>query len=175
MWKVIFSVCILCYSVMVSGSVAASHPKSGVGSVPPVVGWVEKIQLADGKSPLKAKLDTGAKTSSINAKIIKIFKKDHDEKDWVIYRISIDSKTDETFESRVTRWVRIKTKTGKYIRRPVITMRFCLGAITMEGEVNLANRSHFIYPVLIGRNMIQDNVVIDVSKTFTTIPKCKVK
>lgn len=141
----------------------------------PVVGWIEKVQVDGAKLPLKAKLDTGAHTSSIDAHIIKIFKKDGDKKDWVVYRVSMDSGKNVTFEDRVTRWVRIKTKTGKFIRRPVVMMHFCIGSVAIEGEVNLADRSHFIYPILIGRNMIKNHLIIDVTKTFTTVPQCKVK
>lgn len=140
----------------------------------PVVGWVEKVQVEGAKLPLKAKLDTGAHTSSIDAHIIKIFKKDGDEKDWVIYRLPMNSQKEETFESPVTRWVRIKTKTGKFIRRPVVRMHVCIGSVNIDGEVNLADRTHFIYPVLIGRNMIKNHVLIDVKKTFTVSPNCRV-
>lgn len=141
----------------------------------PVVGWVEHIHIDGAKYPVKAKLDTGARTSSIDARIVKIFQKDNDKKDWVVYRVLMDDNKEETFENQITRWVKIKTKTKKFIRRPVVKMNFCIGVTNIEGEVNLADRSHFIYPVLVGRNMLTKNVVVDVSKKFTTSPKCKVK
>ncbi len=136
----------------------------------PIAGWIEEINIAGSKAKVKAKLDSGANTSSIDADIIKIY--DKDNKKYIIYRINMSDKKQETFESVIVRWVRIKTKTGKFIRRPVVKMDFCIADKLINDEVNLADRAHFLYPVLIGRNMMQNNVLIDVSKKFITTPRC---
>ncbi len=197
MWK-IFSYFAVIYSILLNASVFAQgilppppdpiiqndsafsksvlRKKSAVQKKTPLpVGWVEKITIEGAKHKVHAKLDTGAKTSSIDARIIKTFKKDNDSKEWVLYRVIMDDGKEETFENKIVRWVKIKTKNKDFVRRPVVSMRFCLGTMDIEGEVNLADRSHFIYPVLIGRNMLQKNVIVDVSKKYTISPKCKVK
>ena len=49
----------------------------------------------------------------------------------------------------------------------------CLGTIYKEVEVNLVDRSHFNYQLLIGRNFLIDSFLVDPSLTFSTKPKCK--
>lgn len=137
-----------------------------------VLGWVEKVTLSGSDHTVKAKLDSGAKTSSVDAEIIKTFKRDG--KKYVLYRVLLDDEVAETYESRIVRWVRIKDKKGGFIRRPVVKMQFCIGRKKLKGEVSLAERGHFIYPVLIGRNMLEKGkILVDTSKTFLAKPQCK--
>jgi hypothetical protein len=65
--------------------------------------------------------------------------------------------------------VRIKRKEGGYVERPVIRFSFCIAGDVVTGEVNLAQRSHFEYPVLIGRNMLHKRgILVDSGSTFRT-------
>jgi hypothetical protein len=85
-----------------------------------------------------------------------------------------DPSRGKTFERKIVRMVRIKKKGGGYIRRPVVEMTFCVAGKTIREEVNLANRENFIYPVLIGRNMMRHaGLLIDPSRTHITNPACK--
>lgn len=137
-----------------------------------VLGWVERVTLSGSSHTVKAKLDSGAKTSSVDAEIIKTFKRDG--QNYVLYRVMLDEDISETYESRIIRWVRIKKKDGGFQRRPVVKMQFCLGKKKISGEVSLAERGHFIYPVLVGRNMLEKgNILVDTSRTFLTEPECK--
>lgn len=128
---------------------------------------------------LRAKLDTGAKTSSLDARVLDTKENTNPPagytEDTVIFSV-IDEETKKArvFERDVVRYVRIKLKGDGYIRRPVVKMTFCIGGRLTEEEVNLAERDNFIYPVLIGRNMMQHaNLVINASRTFMTRPVCK--
>lgn len=144
---------------------------------PKRVGWVEPIGLNEVGTVVRGKLDTGAKTSSIDAEIIDIRKtgkaSKHATGDTVVFSITLEDGKKKTFERDVRRYVRIKKKGGGYIRRPVIGMSFCIADRLVHEEVNLANREGFIYPVLVGRNMMQHaKIVIDASKTLITRPTC---
>ncbi len=144
------------------------------------VGWVEEIGISEVGSVVRAKLDTGAKTSSIDAEIIDIRKTGKETKtatgDTVVFSVTMEKGGKKTFERSVNRYVRIKKKGGGYIRRPVITMNFCIADRSIAEEVNLANREGFIYPVLVGRNMMEHaDLVIDAGKTFITRPTCNEK
>lgn len=141
------------------------------------VGWVEEIVISEVGSVVRAKLDTGAKTSSIDADIIDIRKSGKETKtttgDTVVFSVAMEKGDKKTFERAVNRYVRIKKKGGGYIRRPVITMSFCIAGRAITEEVNLANREGFIYPVLVGRNMMAHaDLVIDAGKTYITRPTC---
>lgn len=144
---------------------------------PLVVGWVEEVLLDDVDMKVKAKMDTGAKTSSIDAEIIDIAKSAKSQKgrpgDTVVFSVSANGKK-KTFEREIVRYVRIKKKGGGYIRRPVIEMTFCLAGKSITEEVNLANRENFIYPVLVGRNMmVHAGLAIDPARTLLSRPRCK--
>ncbi len=150
-----------------------SKPSKPKKPEPIHMGWVERAYLPALGVTSRAKLDSGAKTSSINADIIKTFKRD--KKEYVLFRIVLDEEdgTAETLEREIVRWVRIKKKGDGFIRRPVIMMTFCLGEHKINGEVNLASRGNFIYPILVGRSMLQDRIVIDAGRRYTTKPGCK--
>jgi hypothetical protein len=138
------------------------------------LGYIEKVLVGESSIMMKAKLDTGATTSSINADIIKVVTDEEENREYVIFRIDEDKEA-ETFKSEIVRWVRIKGKQGKLIRRPVILMEFCFGYTKVKEEVNLSERDHFLYPVLIGRNMLAGNVIVDPDRKFTIQPKCNKK
>jgi hypothetical protein len=158
-----------------------------------VMGYVERIIVMPGKIRMKAKLDTGATTSSIDADIKEIYKKKN--KSYVRFSITDIRGKHYELNERIVRWVRIKKKTNSdklanqcekreeekenresvencFIRRPVVKMQFCIGNHLIEQEVNLAKRDHFLYPVLVGRNMLAGNILVDSSRTYTTKPKC---
>ena len=155
---------------------ATQNAAQPVINTPPyeVLGWVERIQVGTLDVTPAAKLDSGAKTSSIDAEIIRTFQENDQE--YIVFRVSFDEDEggEQIFEAPITRWVRIKRKGGEkdYIRRPVVEMTFCIGGDRIKEEVNLSDREHFTYPILIGRNMLKDNILIDSSKTFTHSPSC---
>lgn len=138
-------------------------------------GWLETSSIPAVKERAKAKLDTGAKTSSINAEIIKTFKRD--KKQFVLFRVDLDKKHKVTLEREIVRWTKIKNKLDpdKPIKRPVVNMSFCIGSQLLKGETNLTDRDHFNYPILIGRNMLSSHVIVDASRTFTAKPTCDLK
>ncbi|MEN8720357.1 MAG: RimK/LysX family protein, partial [Oceanococcaceae bacterium] len=65
----------LLLAVLGSASPLALGGAAETGPVEPA-GWVEKVRLLPGEIPLKAKLDTGAKTSSLHAEDISLFERD---------------------------------------------------------------------------------------------------
>lgn len=147
------------------------HPEPA--SRPMVTGWVEKVVVGSQNIKMKARIDTGAKTSSIDAEVIKVFKRD--EKRRVLFSIEDASGAKQVFESRLVRFVKIKSKTGKFIRRPVVFMDVCLAGQHIRGEVNLAERGHMNYPMLVGRNMMKERFVVNPAATYLTKPDCAAK
>lgn len=137
------------------------------------LGWVEYVSISPGAPLKKAKLDTGATTSSINSEIVRKFKKDG--KQFVVFRVYFDEEKYETFEAPVERWVRIRLRSGEgeFDRRPVVKMTFCVDGMNISGEVNLAERNHFIYPILIGRNMLENRIIVDAGRTYLAKNQCK--
>ena len=137
------------------------------------VGWVEKAKIAGVDKDIKAKLDTGATTTSINAEILEKPDKKSESGGMIKFRFLDGQGNKEVFERPVVRWVEIKSREGGDLRRPVVRMKFCVAGRWIEEEVNLADRDDFNYPVLIGRNMLkQGKLAVDSSKSFTKDPSC---
>ena len=138
-----------------------------------VAGWVESVSLFPGNLKIKAKLDTGARNSSLNAKNIKEFYRGGDK--WVRFDLKNWKGRVVNFEARVTRTVKIKQLGGKPVTRPVIRLGICLGDVYKEVEVNLEDRSKFNYQLLIGRSYLRDSILVNSAVTFTLEPNCQGK
>lgn len=136
----------------------------------PTIGWVENVYLMPWEIKLKAKIDTGARTSSLHAEHIERFKKDGEN--WVRFRLrtedSDDKPVDVTIERPVERRIRIKDHDSENDSRAVITLPIMLGNRTIETQFSLADRTKFIYPVLLGRRMLKEHAIVDPSRTFVT-------
>ncbi len=141
-----------------------------------VFGWVEEGKLLPEKVSLKTKLDTGALTSSMDAKELESFKRDG--ADWVRFKVEVkdeDSKQNVSIpiERKVERRVKVRGAGGAE-HRPVVRMQICVGDKILNEEFSLKDRGQMLYPVLIGRRTLERLGAVDVSKTFTIEPNCKV-
>jgi hypothetical protein len=141
-----------------------------------IVGYLERVVVQHIDKEYKAKLDTGADTSSIHAEIIELQepKKKKGKGGYVIFDISSEDGKSSHIRKPLIRMVRIVSKGNKgYLRRPVVEMTFCIAGKLITGEVNLANRDRFNYDVLVGRNMLQQaKFAVDSASEFTTKPNC---
>ena len=137
-----------------------------------VFGWVEHAFLEGPELELRAKLDTGAKTSSLSAVDIERFERDGEE--WVRFDIPIpESDRQIELERPVYRNVLIKDRDGSSNRRPVVRLVTCLGPHKVEAQYSLADRTGFHYPILIGRRVLKDVGLVDASGTFLADPVCE--
>lgn len=143
-----------------------------------VYGYVEKVTLVEKNLTLSAKLDTGAKSSSLNATNITPI----EIKGVPYLRFTVPTKEgDHIFECEYIGKVRIKVRANEAnpgalksdsIRRPVVLLNIKLGDKSRAIQVNLTNRKRFIYPVLLGRDAIIDfNGAVNPAITFTTKSK----
>lgn len=130
-----------------------------------VLGAVEQATIEPHSFTMEARIDTGAATTSVNARDIVRFERDGN--DWV--KFAIDNGTKELIlEQPITRTAKIKRHNAESQERYVITLWVKIGEIKEEIEVTLADRSKFTYPLLIGRNFLTDTAVVDVSRHHVT-------
>ena len=128
------------------------------------VGLVEDVILLPWKVKLPARIDTGAATSSLDARELQI--KDN------IVEFSLPKKYGGLRLSLpIVDWRTIRSA-GTRERRPVVEIEFCLGPKKMRARVNLNDRSQVKYPLLIGRNALKDNFVVDCMKQRCAPPVC---
>lgn len=133
-----------------------------------VVGSREYVYIPSLKLTYKAKIDTGATTSSLHALDIKEFERDGQK--WVKFKLK--GKKDKMIDKMlpIQRIIKIKRHGAKNQKRYVVKMRINLGKASEVIELSLTDRSKFTYPVLVGRNYLNGYMIVDVSKKFMTKP-----
>lgn len=144
-----------------------------MGSQKIIVGVVEKVRISPPGLVFPALMDTGAEVSSLDARNIQRFERDG--KRWVRFDV-LHPETGEMvpMEQRLERKTRIlQSISDEFERRLVVELSFSFGDITQIAEFTLADRSHLSYPVLIGRNILKDVMVVDVSRSNATPVKSK--
>lgn len=146
-------------------------------------GYVEKATLVDQNLTLSAKLDTGAKSASLNATNITEF--EVDGKPYLRFTVPTKDNKNYIFESPYIGKVKIKVRENELnssgtthapIKRPVVMLAVQLGDKIRSIRVNLTNRKRFIYPLLLGRDaIIAFNGAVDPAWTFTVKSKSQKK
>lgn len=133
-------------------------------------GWIEKAHIYPSDLELHAKLDTGADHCSLSADKIEAFERRGET--WVRFEIRNKDGVKRTLEMQAQRIAKIKRIAGKSQKRYVVKLGICLGQKYSLVDINLADRTNFSYPLLIGRSFLSAQAMIDPSKTFMTEPKC---
>ncbi len=133
------------------------------------VGAVEHMTLPDADTVLKARIDTGALTSSIDAREIEFFEKDG--QDWVRFRLANSTGDLISMQEPVTRFVRIKRHGEEPERRPVITLNASIGDILVPTQFTLRSRENYEFPALIGARFLEKRALVDVSREYTADTK----
>jgi hypothetical protein len=136
-----------------------------------VIGWLEYVTIQPGDLQLKAKIDTGAKISSLSCDCHEVIEKG-DEK-YIRFTITNNSGKQLLLERKIVRIAKLKRHFGESQKRIVITLGICLGNIYKEAEVNVIDRTGFNYPMLIGRNFLAGEFLIDTEAKYKSTPVCK--
>lgn len=128
------------------------------------IGGVEEVVLLPWGARLPARIDTGAATSSLDARELRV------QDDMVEFKLP---KKYGGLQLRlpVVMWHDIRGAEFKG-RRPAIEITLCIGPKVLRVHVTLNDRSMVDYPLIIGRNALENNFVVDVSRSKATPPSC---
>lgn len=137
------------------------------------IGYVEVVVVNPGNLRIKAKIDTGARSSSIDTINIVPFMKDG--KRWVRFTVRADDDRRRQFEMPVRRIVRVKRASAPVYRRYVVEMGICLAGVYKKSDVNLTRRDGMNYRMLIGRLFTAGDFVVDPNAVFLSRPTCQVQ
>ncbi|MCW7753321.1 RimK/LysX family protein [Desulfobotulus sp. H1] len=127
-----------------------------------IVGAQERVRITPPGFVFPARMDTGAETASLDARNIERFERDGDR--WVRFEMP-HPETGEMIpmEQKLLRKARIlQSSTDESERRAVIELSLTIGETTQLAEFTLTDRSHLSFPILIGRNILKDVMVVDV-------------
>ena len=134
-------------------------------------GYVENVWLANATFALKAKLDTGAKTSSIHVRSFERFTLRG--RDWVRFSIVNGTGQNITLERPIERIASIRRAGVGVQQRPIISLSVCVAGHTSETEFNLTDRAKMNYKALIGRTFLAGRILVDSGRLFLGSGLCQ--
>jgi len=132
-----------------------------------IIGELEYVSVIPEALRQKARIDTGAQTSSMGIMDSVFFERDG--KKWVRFHVKdkIQNSVVE-FERPLKRIAKIKRHQAEATERPVVELKIKLGQIELLREFSLADRSQFKYPILIGRNVLNNKFLVNVGQKFSS-------
>ena len=147
--------------------VAGEDTEAGTVHSSTVLGWREWVTLPRIGVPwVKAKLDTGARSSALHAFDIE----ELDDGALVRFRVRPwqDSNRDAvTVECPVYDRRIVRSSSGHTQRRYVVLIELELGGGTVQAETTLTNRDQMGFRMLVGRQALrQGNFVVDPGRSF---------
>lgn len=135
---------------------------------PDVIGWREWVGLPDlGVRRLKAKIDTGAKSSAIHAYNVQVFARGGTE--IVRFELHPRQRNDKVViaaEAEVLEFRKVRNSGGGVTTRPVIVTHAALFGRRFPIELTLANRDEMGYRMLLGREALRGRFLIDTDRSY---------
>ena len=141
----------------------------------PAVGWRELVHLPDlGLHGVPAKIDTGARTSSLHGEVLDEFERDGEK--FVHFAVDFQQQHVRQVCEAVHVDVRgITSSNGETQYRYVIKTPLKIGDVEFRAEISLADRSDMKFPMLIGRSSLRRRFVVDSGYSWLQTPEMKVK
>ncbi|QDS97235.1 putative ATP-dependent zinc protease [Adhaeretor mobilis] len=129
------------------------------------IGAISQAQEQQSQLTFRARVDTGAKSCSIHAVkfVIKDPAEEMEDNIGKPIRVKIQNHRDESkwIDTKIGRLVRVKTSERAELRYAV-PLLLVHGELEKEVSVTLNDRSHMVYPLLLGRNFLHGDFVVDV-------------
>jgi hypothetical protein len=133
-----------------------------------VIGWREWVEFPEWNIRLKAKADTGARSSAIDcAEIIEL------ENDRVRFTVRLDRKDKKlvTLEGVIIARKKVRSSTGRPNTRLFVETTLRLAGIEKRINVSLVSRKRMIHRLLLGREALAGHFTVDSSVDHWATPK----
>ncbi|MGO0576049.1 ATP-dependent zinc protease family protein [Ornithinimicrobium panacihumi] len=133
-----------------------------------VVGWREWVQIPHLDVPwIKAKIDTGAKTSSLHAFDLKVL--DREGQQWVRFEVHPWQATADdavVVEVPVHDVRSVRSSSGHAETRYVVLLPLVLGRREVQAEVTLTDRDEMGFRMLVGREALVQGYLVDPALSY---------
>jgi hypothetical protein len=142
-----------------------------IKSGPVILGWRERLSLPElGIGLLKAKLDTGARSSSLHVDTLQTFERGGAT--WL--RFTLSTRRRHPFDVSCEAPAldrRVVTDTGgRRTQRWFIRTQVILAGQSFSVDVNLTDRRHMLFPLLLGRSALLGRFAVDPAASYTQSP-----
>jgi hypothetical protein len=136
---------------------------------PLVLGWKERIDFPDwGLRRVRVKIDTGARTSALGAVYYEL--RDLPGQGRIAdVVLALDRKNPDrrvTVRVPVLATVVVTNSSGQREQRPLVEARVRLGPLTKTIRLTVTNRCQMRFPVILGRQALAGDCVVDVSRKY---------
>jgi hypothetical protein len=130
------------------------------------IGWWEWVSFPSAHiSKIKAKIDTGARTSALHAEELDFYSHKGKEKvSFSVFPVQRSRANHKRLTMNVEEYRVVTSSTGHRTRRPVILMPIVLGPLTYDIELTLVNRDIMGFRMLLGRQALKKNILINPAK-----------
>jgi hypothetical protein len=152
-----------------------AEPGTGADADSPsntIAGWREWVSLPGlGVGWIKAKCDTGARTSALHAFDIEPFQKagETEREDWVRYSVHPWQDSDDdavACESKVVAQREVRSSSGHVEERYVVCVDLSMVGHLITAEVSLSRRDEMGFRMLIGREALRRGFVVDPGRSY---------
>lgn len=146
-----------------------TQPTAAAGR-PLVLGWKEYLDLPElGISRLKAKIDTGARTSALHVAELRVVRDEGDGSGEIEFVVPLSRRHPErtvTARAHMLRHVRVTDSGGASEVRPVIETELVLGPVRKRILLTLTDRAGMLFRMLVGRKALEDDFLVDVARRY---------
>ena len=142
-----------------------------------ILGWREWIELPElCATPIKAKIDTGARTSALHALDLEILEVGGVQvAAFVLHPLQRSAADTVRVETPVVGFRKVRSSNGRVEMRPVIVTTARAARIEWEIEVTLASRDEMGFRMLLGRSAVRKRFVVDPGRSFLAAKSPKKK
>jgi hypothetical protein len=134
-----------------------------------VVGWRESVALPDWHIPkLRAKIDTGAKTSALDVDQIELLDDNRVRFDVVLS--NLHRRRRKWITADIVRSTVVRSSNGSRETRYVVATTLELGGLKRLAEFTLVRREDMLCRMLIGRSALAKHYLVNVARTYITRP-----
>jgi hypothetical protein len=140
------------------------------------LGWRERLALPSlGVPVLKAKLDTGARSSSLHVEWLEV--DERADGTWLRFQVRTTRKggVSEPCEAKAIGQRAVTDSGGHSTTRWFIEAEIELAGERFTAEVNLTDRRHMLFPLLLGRTALHGRFQVDPSLSYSQTPRRAVR
>ncbi|MDW8479019.1 MAG: RimK/LysX family protein [Xanthomonadales bacterium] len=131
------------------------------------VGWREWLALpALGIAAIRAKIDTGARSSALHVEALERFRAG--DREWVRFTVlpARDAERTVSCEAEIIDVRPVTDSGGRTTERPFIRTLLAVAGQSWPIEINLTRRTHMLFPMLLGRTAMAGRMLVDPSASF---------